>query len=410
MGELNRLLISAESPRDVAQIDLPRSKSICNRLLIMQALSGGKVRITCLSTSDDSILLTDFLKTKTSEKWVGEAGTAFRFGLAWAAVTPGVHIIDGTERLRQRPIKPLVDALRILGADIEFLENDQSVPIRVNGASLKGGEISVEGSMSSQYVTALLLVSPYFQEGLSLKLGVDQVSKPYIEMTVALMRQAGALVDWNDRVIKVEPNPYQSCEIAVEPDWSAASYFYGFKMLNPDLEIKLNSLKSESLQGDSVLISLGKQMGVDTGFKSEGAFLRKQEVTNEPQELDFVNCPDLAQTIAVIAAGTKWPLKLTGLQTLKLKETDRILALKSELEKCGVECRITDNSLTLVKFEKPISTPVINTYKDHRMAMAFAPLAAVFGEIIIEDSEVVSKSFPDYWQQVEKMGFRLTKI
>lgn len=410
MGELSRLLISVESPSASAKIELPRSKSISNRLLVMQALSSGKVKINHLSKSDDSTLLAEFLKNKTPEKWVGEAGTAFRFGLAWAAVTPGVHIIDGTERLGQRPIAPLVDALRTLGADIEYLEAGKSVPMRVNGKRLKGGEVIIDGSMSSQFVTALLLVAPYFENGLTLKLGVDQVSKPYIEMTLALMRQAGTEVRREGEAISVEPKPYQPCEITIEPDWSAASYFYAFKMLNPDLGVAIKGLKSQSIQGDSIIQALGSAMGIDSEFGLEGAVLRKREVTSLPQELNFIDCPDLAQTMAVIAAVTKWPLHLRGLQTLKVKETNRILALKNELSKCGVQCSISDDSLRLEKFEKPTSTPVISTYKDHRMAMAFAPLASVFREIIIENPEVVAKSFPDYWPQVEKLGFKLTKI
>jgi 3-phosphoshikimate 1-carboxyvinyltransferase len=280
----------------------------------------------------------------------------------------------------------------------------------VIGKRLKGGEVSVDGSMSSQFVTALLLVAPYFQNGLTLQLVADQVSKPYIEMTLDLMRRAVAEVRWDGDDIKVKPKAYQPCEIMVEPDWSAASYFYGFKMLNPELGIALKGLKSQSIQGDYVIHALGKTMGIDTEFDLEGAILRKRDVMTLPRELNFIGCPDLAQTIAVMAAGAKWPLKLTGLRTLKVKETNRILALKNELNKCGVQCSISDDSLRLEKFEKPTSTPVISTYNDHRMAMAFAPLASVFGEIVIKNPEVVSKSFPDYWRQVEKLGFKLTRI
>jgi 3-phosphoshikimate 1-carboxyvinyltransferase len=385
------------------RIDLPRSKSIANRLLVMNALSRGAVDVTDFGTADDTRLLHEALHSSTGEMYMGHAGTAMRFGLAYAAVSPGERLLHGSDRLHERPIAPLVDALRSLGADITYVKREGFAPLRVHGRKLKGGGLSLDATVSSQFITALMLVGPYLSGGLDLLLSGNAVSTPYLRMTASLMREAGADVSFEGKQIQIGEVPYADCSIEAEADWSAASYFYSAVALNPALEITLHGLQERSLQGDAVVAKLYHRFGVESRFNANGVTLSAMDIFDDSLEMNFLECPDLAQTVAVTAAGMRIPLKLTGLQTLRVKETDRIAALAAELQKCGVGCSAESDSLHLKHFADVDATPHIRTYHDHRMAMAFAPLTFALGEMLIEDPAVVSKSFPEFWQEMGKM-------
>lgn len=381
---------------------LPASKSISNRLLIMGAVSGGAVEAENLSTADDTRYLREALKSGKREIWLGHAGTALRFGLAWAAITPGERLLHGSARLSERPVAPLVEALRSLGADISCPEKDGYAPLLVRGKKLRGGTVNLDAAVSSQFITALMLIGPVLEGGLELWLSGEVVSEPYLRMTARLMRKAGADVSFRENLIRIGDTGYAETAIEVEPDYSAASYFYAAAAFNRNLETELPGLPEKSLQGDAAVAEIYRRFGVETRYTARGALLVPGEVLDDRLQFDFLACPDLAQTVAVTAAGLQKPFHLTGLQTLRIKETDRISALAAELTKCGAGCKASDRELTINGFSEISATPRIRTYDDHRMAMAFAPLAAVFGEIIIEDPEVVSKSFPDFFREIQK--------
>lgn len=407
----------------------------------MQALSGNEISIDNLSTADDTNLLAAALTTKSGEIHLGNAGTALRFATAWAAITPGERILTGTERLRNRPLKPLIDCLRQCGADITCLDREGYAPIRIRGKQLTGTTLHIDGSESSQFLTAILLVAPYFEGTTRITLDPAQVSLPYIQMTLSLMNRAGADFHTDADSITITPGAYIESSFTVEPDWSAASYFYLFALFMPDISIVLEGLTAKSVQGDKITRTLFAPLGIHTEFTNRGARLENRNVQPDghvqpddrvqpdgrraPATIDCLTFPDLAQTLAVAAAGLSTPLLLTGLQTLRLKETDRITALATELQKCRTPTltgpdyihvktdgrRSLDLSTPPARFYRVDVQPdgrwAISTYHDHRMAMAFAPLAAVFGEITIENPEVVTKSFPNFWQEVKKLGFTL---
>lgn len=384
-------------------IELPRSKSIANRLLVMQALSKGGLQVEHPGDADDVRLLQAALHTPDDTLWLGHAGTALRFSLAWAAITPGERLLTGSERLSERPIAPLVDALRSLGAHIEYRGKEGFAPIWVKGAPLKGGSLTLDATVSSQFITALMLIAPYLKGGLQLFLSGKAVSAPYIEMTASLMTSAGAKVEQDAQSILIAEGGYAEGSMEVEPDWSAASYFYSAVALNPQLEILLEGLQEQSLQGDAVVSDIYRRFGVDTRFTQRGALISHMEIFDDSSTYDFISCPDLAQTVAVTVAGLRLPFLLNGLQTLRVKETDRISALAAELRKCGVGSEAGPDSLGIRHFSEVASTPHISTYHDHRMAMAFAPIAFALGEVAIEDHEVVSKSFPHFWKEMGKI-------
>lgn len=384
-------------------VRLPASKSISNRLLVMRALSGGALEVENLSAADDTRLLDAALRTNGDDLWMGHAGTALRFGLAWAAVTPGVRTLKGSERLSQRPVAPLIEALRSLGADITCTEREGYAPLLVKGRNLKGGSLTLDATVSSQFITALMLIAPVLEGGLELRLSGNPVSTPYLRMTARLMRLAGIDVVRTDNRIFIPESTYAETAIEVEPDWSAASYFYTAVALNRDLEVELLGLSSKSMQGDAQVADIFKRFGVDTRYTARGALLSACDIFDDSDTFDFLACPDLAQTVAVAAAGLQIPFSLTGLQTLRIKETDRIAALAAELAKCGTGCKAEPDALLIRHFSDVSDTPSIATYHDHRMAMAFAPLALALGEISIEDPEVVTKSFPGFWAEMGKL-------
>ncbi len=399
-------------------VALPASKSVSARALVMAALAGN-CRLHGLSDCDDTRVLHRALTQPTPEIDIMAAGTAMRFATAYFAACPGgTHILTGTERMRQRPIRLLVDALRSLGADIEYTAAEGYPPLRITGRELTGGEVSIPANVSSQYISALLMIAPTMPQGLTLRLTGEPASVPYIDMTLSLMQTFGAEARWLDRqTLRVEPGGYRGgTEMTIEPDWSAASYWYEMVALSPDADagILLCGLKPQSVQGDSCIWQIFEKLGVKTTFNAEGALLQKQPHTSEqsPQEIlkaDFTDCPDLAQTVVATCAMLHRPFAFSGLQSLKIKETDRIAALQTELQKLGISLETDDSHINLSAnaYGTPEATPTIATYDDHRMAMAFAPCAYLYPTLRIAHPHVVSKSYPDFWRDLESVGARI---
>lgn len=408
------LLLKAPEHILNSAIQLSGSKSISNRLLILEQVLGLTTRLENISTSEDTQHLQQALhqitnKTATTID-IGHAGTDMRFLTAYLSITEGEWTLTGSDRMKQRPIGELVNALRLLGAEISYLEKENFPPLKINGKKLKGGKIEIDGSISSQFISALLLIAPKFENGLELTLKNDIVSWPYILMTLDLLSEFGIKVSTVLNTIKIAPSlifNHKSLIYSVESDWSAASYWYSLVALNKNTSITLKGLKKSSSQGDSVLPEIYKELGVSSEFKDDRIILTKNSILTKSFTYDFTNCPDLAQTIAVTCFGLGIKAELTGLKTLKIKETDRILALKNELEKFGADVSVTENSIRINDKRPRIQdTQVnINTYNDHRMAMSFAPLALVFGPLGINDPGVVAKSYPLFWEDLKSLGF-----
>ncbi|MBQ9363458.1 MAG: 3-phosphoshikimate 1-carboxyvinyltransferase [Bacteroidaceae bacterium] len=400
------------------QVFLPASKSISNRALILNTLAGNKDLPVNVSDCDDTNVMLHWLEHRPETVDIGAAGTAMRFSTALLAVSDGVHTITGTERMRNRPIAVLVDALRTLGADIEYVEREGYPPLKITGNKrLAGGEITLRGNVSSQYISALLMIAPTLKKGLRLNLTDEIVSRPYINMTLAMMREFGAEADWlSDRVIAVQPGAYQSNRYVVENDWSAASYWYEMLALAPqaDTSFVLPGLFAQSLQGDSREAEVFENLGVHTEYceyEHKVSITKTHEVVKH-LDYDFVEMPDLAQTFVVTCCMMGVPFHFTGLQSLKIKETDRIAALKAELAKLGFLLEDRNDSELLWTGQRTVMQPnvSIDTYEDHRMAMAFAPAALRLGEIRINHPEVVTKSYPHYWEDLQSVGFLLEKL
>ncbi len=401
-----------------SKINLPGSKSLSNRVLMIKALSGLKFSIKNISDSDDTQHLLEALSAiehATSPTIdIGHAGTDMRFLTAFLALRSGTYELTGSERMQQRPIKELVDVLKKLGADISYKHKEGYPPLFISGKSLKGGSTAIKGNVSSQFISALLLVSPYFETGLELIIENDMVSKPYIDMTIETMREFGAEVLVNNHKITVSPKPYtyDKAEYLIESDWSAASYFYSLLALSPvNAQFTLSGLFKNSLQADAVCSSIYTSFGIETKFETTEIHISKKTISSLSKfEHDFINCPDIAQTLACTCAGLNIPFYLTGLQTLKVKETDRILALKNELQQFGVNLQVTNETISYEpKGILPVglSTLEIATYKDHRMAMSFAPLCLVVDTMTIKNAEVVSKSYPEFWEDLKQTGMTI---
>ena len=393
-------------------INLPASKSIANRLLLMKAVAGFKdIEIHNLSNARDTQILQGILNnlnTANNTIDVHDAGTVMRFLTAYVSCLEGERIITGTERMQQRPIGALVNVLRNIGADIEYLNNENYPPLKIQGKKLKGGKIEIDGSISSQFISALLMISPLFTEPLELHIKNDLVSKPYVDMSLKLMQQWGINYTWKGNLISINNKPYQKPteKVFVESDWSAASYFYSILSLAKEGEIMLPNLFKNSLQGDSSCIELFADLGVSTAFTNDGIILNKTNQVKTKFEYNFLNCPDIAQTLAVCCAAKNIQADLKGLHTLSIKETDRISALKRELREFEVELNTTTNSIQISSHFKSQSSK-IETYKDHRMAMSFTPLALCCNTIEIENPTVVEKSFPHFWDELKKIGFTI---
>lgn len=397
-------------------IKLPASKSISNRAVIMMALSGSNTMPENMSDCDDTEVVVRALKTMPETIDIGAAGTAMRFMTAYLSVTDGTHTLTGTERMKHRPIQILVDALRMLGADIEYVGAEGYPPLRISGHKLSGGFLEMEGDVSSQYISALLLIAPTFENGLTLKLKGEIVSRPYIDLTIHVMHEFGIKVDWSDvDTISVAHQSYGDFPYVIENDWSAASYWYEILAFLDDRDsvVTLPGLKDGSRQGDSAVRYLFSMLGVKTAFNSNGdAVLTRHHRTLPRMDYNFINQPDLAQTLVVTCALLNIPFHFTGLDSLRIKETDRIKALKIELRKLGYV--LSDNNgkeLAWTGTRCPATPyPVIDTYEDHRMAMAFAPAAIILGEIRINNPEVVTKSYPRYWDDLKSAGFQIEEV
>ena len=402
-------------------VKLPASKSISNRALIIYALSGGQHLPQNLSNCDDTEVIVSALKEMPEEINIKAAGTAMRFMTAYLSVTPGSHVLTGTERMKHRPIGILVDALRKLGADISYTGEEGYPPLRITGRQLEGGLLEIHGNVSSQYISALLMIGPMLKEGLTLRLMGEIISRPYIDLTLWMMGEFGADAEWTSSdTITVKPQPYKGRDYYIESDWSGASYWYELLALCPDTEseVRLTGLMDGSKQGDSIARYIFSMLGVKTEFESKEAG-KPQTVTLKRNgrcvprlEYDFVNAPDLAQTFVVTCIAKNIPFHFKGLSTLKIKETDRILALRTELRKLGYV--LTEHNGSELSWNgercKPLDDQGIDTYEDHRMALSTAPFCFIKEGLRINNPQVVTKSYPQFWDDLEAAGVKVLRF
>lgn len=405
------IVTGPESKSVKLTLDLASSKSESNRALIMNALSGNPIALENLANARDTETMTRLLSQQDSPEWdVLDAGTTMRFTTAFAAVKGLNKVMTGTKRMKERPIGILVDALRTLGVEIDYLGEEGYPPHHIKGFEKQlTNHLQIRGDVSSQYISALLMIAPSLPEGLTLELTGKVGSKPYIQMTINLMAHFGVTAVWNDNIIKIAPQEYTHQAYTIEGDWSGASYWYSIAALADEAEIELIGLRKNSNQGDSVLTELMENLGVKTEFKENSVVLTNTDKCND-FEWDFTHCPDIAQTIAVIVAQKGVSAKFHGLESLRIKETDRIEAIKVELAKFGTEVTVIgDESIEILnpKFDAKANIE-IETYHDHRMAMAFAPLGLI-APINISDPSVVNKSYPDYWRDLKVAGFSVTE-
>lgn len=407
----SRKLISSNLPLDI-DVDLPSSKSVCNRVLIINALLREDFSvIENLSQSDDTkVLLRALENSHQAVVDIGAAGTAMRFLTAYFAQKKGSEItLTGSQRMKERPIAPLVDALRQLGADISYVEKEGFPPLKIVGKELKGGKIELSANVSSQYISALMMIAPTMANGLDIKLKGEIVSLPYIEMTKKIMEDFGVEVFFEQQVLKIKNANYKQRSFFVESDWSAASYWYSLLLVRKKGTVLLRGLKNNSLQGDRAICDIFAKLGVTTQFVDNGAKLTYSKISLNHLEYNFLSQPDLAQTVVVACCLENVHFSFSGLQSLKIKETNRILALQNEMQKIGYvleepqEGMLCWNGKTCI----PEKIPFIKTYSDHRMAMAFAPVALMFPFVEVENPEVVSKSYPTFWPDLQKVGLRL---
>lgn len=405
----------SKSSRDIkGTIHLTASKSESNRVLIIRSLCSTPFEITNLAEAQDTRtlqqILHDAAHAKSSVFDAGAAGTAMRFLTAYFSINEGERILTGSERMKQRPIGILADALRGLGASIEYQEKQGFPPLLIEGRKLKGGAIEVDGSISSQYISALLMIAPTLENGLDVHLAGKITSRPYINMTLRIMERFGIRYTWSNNVISISPQQYvpPAKQYTIEADWSAASYYYEMAAFAEEADLTIMGLSHNSLQGDAVVAEIYKKFGVQTQYMDGGIRISKGWKPSRTLSYNFEDCPDLAQTVTVTLAGLKIPALLAGLHTLGIKETDRINALEQEVAKLGARLDTSDDRIIYNAFD-PVVPPQapIATYDDHRMAMAFAPLALLFGEVLIEDPQVVSKSYPAFWSDLSSLGFTI---
>lgn len=392
-----------------AEITLSSSKSESNRALIIQALAANPIELHNLSDARDTQTMMRLLQSEEATWDVLDAGTTMRFLCAFAAVGKEKRILTGTKRMQQRPIKILADALKNLGAKVKYLNKEGYPPLAIKPLKTqKTTELSIKGDVSSQYISALLMIAPTLPEGLTLELKGKVGSRPYIQMTLDLMAKFGVSSQWIDNRIAVTPQAYQSGSYTIESDWSAASYWYSLASLSQQARVKLMGLRAQSFQGDTAIVRIMNSLGVMSSFEEDGVVLQK---IPDGKELiyDFTDCPDLAQTIAVVCAVKKIPCRMSGLESLRIKETDRIAALKKELRKFNVRMKEVEPGIWEVRsnFETQKDPVEIDTYEDHRMAMAFAPLCTQ-QDLIIQDPAVVNKSYPGFWNDLRSVGIQTT--
>ncbi|MBN8694763.1 MAG: 3-phosphoshikimate 1-carboxyvinyltransferase [Bacteroidetes bacterium] len=393
------------------EIHISGSKSLSNRLLMVRAISGLDLHFKNLSDSDDTITMAKELglvKGKTSSVIdVGHAGTDMRFLSAYLSGKIGDWTLTGSERMQQRPIGELVNTLRKLGANITYLNKEGFPPLKIVGSKLNGGAIEIDGSVSSQFITALLLIAPTLESGLTLQIKNESVSKPYIKMTIEVMNQFGVAVEQIGNVIKVPSAHYKKdgLDYYVESDWSSASYWYSFVALADEAKVTLRNFNKSSFQSDSIVQSLYEKLGVKTHWDATGITLTKQASSISELQYDFLDCPDIAQTVAATCVGLGLKAHLTGLQTLRIKETDRIAAMKAELERFGAAVEMTDSSIKINPNASPLTpTDEIKTYHDHRMAMSIAPLVMKCNTLTFDDEDVVNKSYAAFWDDLQEAG------
>ena len=401
--------ISITPPDSIqATIQLPSSKSISNRALIIHALGNGEHPLDNLSDCDDTQVMIRALQAQPGDTIdILAAGTAMRFLTAYLSVTPGDRIITGTQRMQQRPIQVLVDALRELGANIDYVAQEGFPPLRIQGTTLTQSHISLPGNVSSQYISALLMIGPMLENGLKLTLTGEIISRPYINLTLQLMKDFGGKAAWmNEHELQVEPQPYSSIPFYVESDWSAASYWYQIAALSPKACITLPGLFEKSYQGDSQVARIFRSLGVETIYGDKTVILQKSGKPVERLDYNFINQPDLAQTFVVTCALLDIPFRFSGLQSLKIKETDRMAALICEMKKLGYVLQESEGSILSWEGERCERSPeAIDTYEDHRMAMAFAPACLTLPNVRINNPHVVTKSYPRYWEDLKTAGF-----
>ncbi len=429
----HNIILTKKSKSVKGIIHLTGSKSECNRALIIEALSNGKVKVENISDAADAVTLAGILREEVRDKRlgisghhseienkseienpkseinIGPAGTAMRFLTAYFTLQDEEVILTGSERMKQRPIGILVDALRELGAEIEYVENEGFPPIKLKGSLVqRSNKVSIKGNISSQYITALLLIAARLPLGLELHIEGDLTSRPYVEMTLAMLQSAGIQHTWEENVISISNQEFAETSLHIEPDWSAASYWYAIAALADEAELFLPGLTQYSLQGDNVITEIMANFGITSQFRDGGVYLQKEVKPIFRKIFDLKECPDLAQTIIVVCAALGHEATFTGLETLKIKETDRIKALQNELAKIGVKLIEKGQVYKLDCSEKHIPERIfVNTYDDHRMAMAFAPLALLINEVEIEDAQVVEKSYPAFWKDLKKVNFEV---
>lgn len=406
--------ISTTNSKITGKINLPASKSISNRALIINALCYSPFPLRNISDSDDSKVLEAALFSNSNKFDIGHAGTAMRFLTAFLAKIVGEWEITGSERMQQRPIGILVDALNSLGAQISYKNREGFPPLKILGSNLTGKTIELDGSVSSQYISALLLIAPTITNGLTLKLNGEITSRSYIKLTLELMAKFGIQYRWEENEITVSEQHYFPIDFTVEADWSGASYWYQILALAKSGEVLLENLQLQSLQGDANIAEWFEQFGVFSTQQKEGVLLSKQkDISPEKLDLDFIENPDMAQTFACLCVAKNTPFHFTGLKTLKIKETDRIAALQTELAKFGAVLTEPQNGELAWNGQtdsaKKVENPVIKTYHDHRMALAFAPMALANIALQIEDPEVVTKSYPNFWEDIKSVGFNVSE-
>ena len=401
-----------------SEIVLPASKSISNRLLVMRSLEKALVHFDNLSESDDTYLMRlylSFIATCSDSKIpmvvdAHNAGTVFRFLTAYLAQKPGKWLVTGSDRMKQRPVADLVDALRSVGAEIEYKEKEGFPPLMIYGKRLSGNEVKINASTSSQFVSAMMLVAPHFTNGLKIKLTGKAVSTSYIDMTLKLMKDFLVDVDYKDNEIKVHHGHYFVRKLTVEADWSSAAFWYQMVAFLPDARISLLGLQDKSTQGDRFLVDVFEKLGVKTEFSDEGVVLIHSGKVSSDIKFDFSDAPDIVPSVMTTCAALGVKGFFTGIEHLRVKESDRIESMQTELGKIGAQIVEKGNGYELIPGKKISEPLVFDSYKDHRIAMCLAPLALLYDEVKVEDPDVVIKSYPNYWKDLESTGcFKLVK-
>ena len=399
--------ISSINKTIYGSVDLESSKSISNRLLIIKELCKTKFEIQNLSNATDTKILNEILDSLETKKEINfeDAGTALRFAIAFLATKKGIWRVSGSKRMHERPIKPLIDSLVKLGANIHYLENKGFPPIEIKSEKLTSGKLKLPGNISSQFISALLLIAPTIKGGLNLEITSKVLSKPYIDMTLGLMSEFGIEYSWENNLIKVKEQNYLSKNIKVENDWSAASFWYSFLALSKNGEIQIPNLYNNSIQGDSVLSVIYSKLGIKTEFNEESIILSKTESIAKEIELDLSNYPDLALPIIITCAGLGTKAYLIGLESLKIKESNRLECIKKELSKFNINCEINSSSIKIKENQNIVQpTSIIECHNDHRIVMSIAPLCMKVDSIKFDDKEVVNKSYPKFWEDFNRLS------